>query len=214
MKIELHDLKRAIGKELAISLPGRDAQFKMAPKVRRMPEIPENEKKAAVLVLLYRDIESVKLCFIKRAEYEGPHSGQISFPGGIHEVSDLNLEATALRETAEETGVNSGDIEVLGSLSPITIPVSGVEVYPFCGTIPYPPKFEPDPVEVQYILSVPLEEFFNSDCLRQEKWELGEFLTEVPFYFFEDHKIWGATAMILSEFLEIILRSGLYQPAR
>lgn len=212
MRTDLNELKRAIEKELAFSLPGTAAQFKMAPRVRRFPNIPLSSKKAAVLILLYPEGEIIKVCFIKRAEYEGPHSGQISFPGGIHEATDRNLESTALRETAEETGVNPLDIEVLGSISPLTIPISGVEVYPFCGILPYEPDFVPDPVEVQYILSVPLKEFFNTGCLRQEKWDLGDGFTQVPYYFFENHKIWGATAMILSEFLEVILRSGLYRP--
>ncbi|MBE9518912.1 MAG: CoA pyrophosphatase, partial [Bacteroidetes bacterium] len=113
-------------------LPGEKAQLRMAPTFRGNLTSVGLPIEAAVLVLFYPSDGKTHLVFIKRNEYDGPHSAQVSFPGGAREANDLSLEETALRETREELGVD-GQIEVLGALTPLHIPVSNFMVYPFVG---------------------------------------------------------------------------------
>ena len=113
-------------------LPGESAQLKMAPTYRGSFPDQKEAIRAAVLALLYPSGGVAHLVFIKRNEYDGPHSAQVSFPGGAWEEGDDSLEQTAIRETREELGIQD-DIEILGALTPLHIPVSNFLVYPFVG---------------------------------------------------------------------------------
>jgi 8-oxo-dGTP pyrophosphatase MutT (NUDIX family) len=185
-------------------LPGKAAQFLMAPTFRI--EIADNEKKelAAVLILLYPIQNNWHTVFMKRTEYPGAHSGQISFPGGKYEVQDIDLKATALRETEEEFGINSGNITVIGNLTPLHIPVSKMDVHPFVGYMRRKPEFNPDPTEVQYLIEVNLDDLFNPSLIETKPFKSNKYEGMVPYYNIKSNHIWGATAMILSEFLEIV----------
>jgi 8-oxo-dGTP pyrophosphatase MutT (NUDIX family) len=192
-------------------LPGRDFQFSMAPEVRKEMDYVTPGRPAAVMILLYPESDKIKIVFLKRTEYDGPHSGQISFPGGMFEIFDKDLKATAKRETAEETGISGNKIKVIGKLSLLHIPVSNFTVHPFVGVLQGIPAFKPDPSEVKYIITEDLSDFFSPSCRIKEQWTLFGDAVNVPIFSINSHQIWGATAMILSEFLEVIDRSGLHR---
>ncbi len=107
------------------------------------------------------------MVFIKRNEYDGPHSAQVSFPGGAWENRDRTLQHTAIRETREELGI-SGELEILGSLTDLHIPVSNFLVTPFVGWMAETPLFKPDPTEVQYVIEVPLQSLLSSSNMEME----------------------------------------------
>ena len=191
--------------ELIKPLPGESAQLKMAPRgIHNFPNAIKNPSPAAVLLLLFPDKDIPYTVFIKRSEYQGAHSGQISLPGGKIEKSDATLEETALRETSEELGFFTKDIKILGKLSPLFIPVSGFNVHPFLGVIQNKPRWNPDKTEVTYIIETSVQELSSPKIIKSEQWQLHGTLREVPFYLIQNEKLWGATAMIVSEFLEII----------
>ncbi|MDA3780592.1 MAG: CoA pyrophosphatase [Bacteroidales bacterium] len=121
-------------KELKNKLPGKEVQYKMAPfnHPKNMP-FADDSVDAAVLLFIYPKNKSIYTLLIQRANYEGIHSGQISLPGGKYETKDKNFKQTALRETHEEIGINPSEIEIIGQLSPLHIPVSNFNVYPFIG---------------------------------------------------------------------------------
>ncbi len=201
-----------ITEELKKPLPGEQQQFLMAPEFRGIPELSPPRKKAAVMICIFPGEKELQIVFIKRNEYDGPHSGQISFPGGIYEERDIELKKTALRETKEEIGIDFGNNAILGALTPLLIPVSNVLVYPFVGYYSSTPMFILDKREVDYLILPEIADFLNPNCVKKEKWNLRGMDIEVPFYLINENIIWGATAMILCEFLEIISRSGLYKP--
>lgn len=204
MAKDIKKISETISDLLRSELPGERSHIKMIPSVRRSFKNNLQDKSAAVLILLFREDSEIKIAFIKRTEYEGVHSGQISFPGGMKEVSDRDLLHTSIRETSEETGINSEDIKVLGRISPLYIPVSNFEVQPYVAYMEYTPCFQPDPIEVDHMINVPLKHLMNKEYRKKEKWNLSGEKTWVPFYSFKNYKIWGATAMMLSEFLDII----------
>ena len=189
--------------ELTKPLPGEIAQYKMAPEGRRNFKNAANTTQAAVLVLLYPINDEVYTVFMKRPEYEGMHSGQISFPGGKYELTDPDYEYTALRETSEELGVPAETIKVLGKLSPLHIPVSGFNVHPFIAYTENRPGWKPDEKEVTRVIELPLSYLANPKCIRHEIGKLHNTELNVPFYFADNEKIWGATAMITAELIEI-----------
>ena len=193
-------------------LPGEKQQLLMSPAFRALPDLPPPLKKAAVMICIIPGEKDLQTIFIKRNEYDGPHSGQISFPGGIYEEKDIELSETALRETKEEIGIDCSRTALLGALTPLLIPVSNVLVYPFVGYYGNSPMFTLDKREVDYLIIPQIADLLNPGCIKKEKWNLRGMDIEVPFYLINENIIWGATAMILSEFLEIISRSGLYKP--
>jgi len=186
-------------------LPGESAQLKMAPAFRG--DFPEkgDPLHAAVLIVLYPVGEELHVLFMKRNEYDGPHSGQVSFPGGAWEPQDHNLEQTAIRETREEMGIEEY-LEILGALTPLHIPVSNFLVFPFVAWLDKTPRFEPDRSEVQYVIEVPLKMLLDPVTRDSETIYHHNQAIQAPFYQVGKEKIWGATAMMLSEFLELASR--------
>lgn len=177
----------------------------MAPSSRRSLEYDGQPVPAAVLVLMYPAKEGIGVALIKRNEYDGHHSAQVSFPGGAWEDGDSDLLGTAIRETREELGI-TGNLEILGSLSQLHIPVSNYLVNPFVAWMEEPPVFHPDPSEVHYVIEASLDElldpaFRGTELLHQEGVAM-----KVPFYRVGGDKVWGATAMMLSEFLQLASR--------
>lgn len=196
--------EKKIKKSLNDFLPGESAQLKMAPLHRYSKEITRFTKKAGVLLLLYPKNNEVYMVFIKRQVYDGVHSGQISLPGGKMEKTDNTLVETALRETWEEIGIHPKQIKILGKLTQLFIPVSDYIVQPVIGTLHYEPEYSPDPREVDEVYSLPLEKLTDPVCVNtsQTFTENNKKYT-APFYKIDDLQIWGATAMILSEFMEL-----------
>jgi len=185
-------------------LPGKEAQERMSPTVRVPFPREEECREAAVMLLLYKDNQDLRMVFIKRNEYRGPHSGQVSFPGGMREARDADHRQTALRETEEETGVPAAEIEVLGALTPLHIPVSNTCVYPFVGWINAVPDFRPDSNEVQYLICPELNAVTDPDNRKTGSFNRGGTPVTTPYIDIDGEMIWGATAMMLSEFMALI----------
>ncbi len=194
---------------LSQPLPGRTAQSKMAPASRHEVNPAPDARIACVLVLLYPKNKDWNIVLIERVASKiknDRHSGQISFPGGKYEAFDKLLESTALRESEEEIGVFSPDISIIGQLSDVYIPVSNFLVYPFVGFMEYTPEFVPQPSEVKSILEVPIPQLKDPSTIRFTNLKIssGMTLENVPYYDIHGHIVWGATAMMLSEFVDVL----------
>lgn len=203
--------------QLLQELPGRPSQYKMAHAVRvNYPPPPADARIACTLTLLYPKASEWHLVLIQRMSTNpnDRHSGQISFPGGGLESQDQSLEAAALREANEEVGVQANDIEILGKLTDLYIPVSNFLVHPYVGKLDYTPQFIPQPSEVQSIIEIPVKHLQNPNTIQQTDLKLSKQITlrNVPYYDVEGHVVWGATAMMLSEFLDILDRSPQDSP--
>lgn len=195
--------------QLSQDLPGRPAQYKMAHAVRvNYPPPPTDARVACVLNLLYPKDNDWHIVLIERmSTHKGDqHSGQISFPGGGLEPNDPSLSAGAIREANEEVGVIAEDVELLGQLTDIYIPVSNFLVHHFVGKLDYTPDFIPQPSEVKSILEVPLDHLRDPNTIQRKDLKISSKITlkNVPYYSVNDHVVWGATAMMLSEFLEVV----------
>jgi len=196
--------------ELLGSLPGEEAQNRMAPSYRGDFPHESDPARAAVLALMYPSAGEIHMVFIKRNEYNGHHSAQVSFPGGAWENEDLTLQHTAIRETREELGI-SGEVEILGSLTDLHIPVSNFLVTPFVGWMDETPLFKPDPSEVQYVIEAPLQSLLSSSNIEMEVIARHDQAIQAPCYKIGNEKIWGATAMMLSEILVLASRLPLHR---
>ncbi|HMQ47313.1 MAG TPA: CoA pyrophosphatase [Saprospiraceae bacterium] len=189
-------------------LPGIEAQYRMAHAVRqRVVEAPENAMLASVLALFYPKDEAWHLVLIERTSSNpnDRHSGQISFPGGKKDLEDSSLAHTALREAEEEVGVLQDQIHLLGRLTELYIPVSNFIVHPFVGITYQQPFFRHQESEVSAILEVPFR-LFMEPGIRQAadiRVQNGMLLKDVPIFKVQGKVVWGATAMILSELLEV-----------
>ena len=207
MLISKNDLKQIFHQPLSPT----NYHLKMAPAQRAkemetMQDMICLAKQSAVLILLFPENEQLKTVFIQRSEYEGAHSGQISFPGGKKEAIDKGYDDTALRETYEEIGVESGKIEIIGQLSDLFIPLSNFLVKAFVGYCAQKPEFVLDKKEVQSLIKVPIEDFFKENVISEKEFvshSLG-IKINAPFYRINNVDIWGATAMIMSELLDIL----------
>ena len=192
----------------ALALPGFEgvaAQLLMAPALRpkeRPVGLSTTPRLGGVLLLLYCVDDELHLVLTLRPTYEGIHSGQVSCPGGRHEPPE-SLEMTALRETEEEIGIPPTRIAILGSLTPLYILPSDYEVHPFVGFHDGGrPAFAPHSREVAAIIEAPLRRLLDPAARFEEEWELRGLRMSVPFFLVDDHKVWGATAMMISEFVE------------
>ena len=190
-------------------LLGIEAQFKLAPKMRleyNAKKIEANNPKiAAVLALFYPNQNNeVSLLLTKRANYIGTHSGQISFPGGKFEKSDLNLKETALRETFEEVGIFQEKIDIVREITEVYIPPSNFSVTPFIGILNDIPVFKLNS-EVAKIIEIPFPDLLDDTMLGSISITNSYMKeTSVPCFNFDGSVIWGATAMILSEIKELL----------
>ncbi|MCD6597318.1 MAG: CoA pyrophosphatase [Bacteroidales bacterium] len=193
--------------ELKTPLPGKEIQYQMAPTDRDLRYVPslgqEPPIKAAVLILLFPENGNISTVFIKRTRYPGPHSGQISFPGGKFEPNDKQLYKTALRETCEELGVNTKDVKKLGSLTPLYIGVSNFNVFPYVGYIGTELNFRIQKEEVEHTITENLSTLLNQNNKGKTRIKKNGFDITAPCFHIGESKVWGATAMILNEFLSI-----------
>jgi 8-oxo-dGTP pyrophosphatase MutT (NUDIX family) len=207
MDFKLSDMVSILSKPL----PGLEAQLRMAPPYR-IKELRDSQLKmisareSAVLILLYRKDNEMKTVVIRRSEYIGHHSGQIAFPGGKRESFDVDFTHTALREAHEEIGIAPNDIEILGQLTDLYLPPSNFFIKVFVGFHSSIPQFILNVKEVQSIIEIDLEELLDTKNIVLSKFLSSTTRLQVnaPCYAVQGIQIWGATAMIISEFAEVI----------
>ena len=201
----------AIRNALASPRPGRSAQTRMSPQPRPgdvFPLPPElNPKEAGVLILLFPVEGDWHFFLTRRTDSVETHKGQISLPGGAQEAGE-SLQETAVREICEELNLDSEKLQVLGELSPVYIPVSGFRVTPFVAFTPTRPAFTAEPGEVVEVIETSLSSLLDEENVIEEEWEIRGFKARVPFFQVNEHKVWGATAMMLGEFAEMLKRTA------
>lgn len=192
-------------------LPGKIAQQDMAHGERKTwlenYKIPKNPKIAATLTLLYPKQEIWHIALMQRVSHEKDmHGGQVSFPGGKAEDSDIDLKYTALREAKEELGISPADVTVLGQMTELYIPVSNFLVFPFIGFSEKAPIFDLQHTEVQRVIEAPLAVLLDKQNRKFKDIHLPNNirLRNVPYFEVNGNVVWGATAMILSEFTAIV----------
>ena len=184
----------------------------MLPSIRRALESYRPQRierdglpRAAVLIPIYQSDGTPHVLLTLRTETVEHHKGQISFPGGAHDADDLDLVATALRETEEEIGLRREHVEVWGQLDDI-VTISNFIVSPYVGLVtgPAPYPFAPSEIEVAELLAVPLPHLHDPSTLHTEPALWRDRLVPPPSYRFGEHVIWGATARVLRQFLELV----------
>jgi 8-oxo-dGTP pyrophosphatase MutT (NUDIX family) len=200
----------ALSKIENLELPGQVSQFKMSPPFRE--ELIESQKdkipfakQAAVMALFYPDFENkTHLILILRKTYKGVHSAQIGFPGGKLEIGET-LQEAAIRETFEEVGVEAQEMEVLKPMTQVYIPPSNYYVHPFLGICKRTPNFIKQDEEVDDIIEVKLSHFLDDTIITTKSVATSYNVTvEVPAFKLNNHIVWGATAMMLSEVKDLL----------
>lgn len=196
-------------KGLEKPLPGQVAQKTMSPlpiDSRRFNfDFQKEPRKGAVLILIYPDAEQAFFPLIKRPTYTGVHSGQIAFPGGKMEPEDADIAQTAIREAWEEVGVLPENVKILGSISDLFVPASNFLVSPLIAYTEQKPDFIPEIKEVDQIIETPLQQLFNLETRKQKILELGgQLKLDTPYFDISNEVVWGATAMILGEFIQVL----------
>ncbi len=201
-------LKLLVKEELKKELPGVCFQNQMIPSHQLFLKLPDSKAiKAAVSVIIYSPgkIPS-QILLIKRTNYKGHHSGQISFPGGKVDKNDSSLYDTAIRECYEEIGVKLSVKEYLGILTPLNIQVSSFDVTPFVFYIDEKKDFILNDKEVQYLFPCYLSALLDKKNSKTTRFRVKEHEILAPYFDIEDEIVWGATSMILAEFKEILRR--------
>lgn len=216
--MKITELAHKLEKALKGSLPGTDVQWEMASSDRMISNFPregkEDTRLAAVLIVLYPIKTRIHTLFIQRPVYKGVHSGQISFPGGKKEDSDNNLKDTALREACEETGICGSDINIIGSLTPLYIPVSNIEVTPVVAYAETRPAINSISEEVLSLIEAELSLFYKPQLIKEKTMMIRGEMLNIKYFDCRGHIIWGATAMMLYELLVIIEENNIsFEPA-
>jgi 8-oxo-dGTP pyrophosphatase MutT (NUDIX family) len=206
---KIEEALQFLEKALKEPKPGLSAQLRMItnprPGNKTYKEAEGSSLKAGVLVLLYPWNKRLHLVLTKRTPSVLFHQGQISFPGGRQDPGE-SLQQTALREAREELMIEPAGIKILGELTPLYIPPSNYCMYPVVGAADRRPDFQPSSHEVAEIIEVPVDHLLDDRNIRREVWTIGSIKLDVPFYLFKGHKIWGATAMVLAELVELLKR--------
>ena len=196
-------------------LPGLDAQLRLAPSPRVGWDpyaLPPGLRDAAGLVLLYPIDDVPHMLLTVRGVSLRHHTGQVSLPGGAVDAGE-SIEAAAVREAEEEVGVDGARVEIVGRLTPLHIPVSGFLLHPVVGVERTRPAFFPAEWEVARLLEVPLPQLSDpAKLLREQRTFQRDGMTtavEVPYFDIDGEKVWGATAMVLAEFVAVAANAGL-----
>ena len=174
--------------------------------LKQQKEKVKHAKQSAVMVLFYPDLQlQTKLILILRKSYKGVHSSQVGFPGGKVEHTDQNLMQTALRETHEEVGVQPEIITIYKEMTQVYIPPSNFVVQPYLGIAEQTPKFIKQETEVEDLIEVYLKDLLCDTNLTQKKVQTSYGIeVEVPAFCLNNHLVWGATAMMLSEVKDLL----------
>ncbi|MFH6943044.1 NUDIX hydrolase [Flavobacterium sp. FlaQc-50] len=208
--MDFKDFLHYVPNIIPVELPAILAHLKMAPKERaealkNLNAEAINPRIAAVMMLFYPKKGKTHLVLIVRNAYNGVHSSQIAFPGGKYETTDAGFAATALRETHEEVGILPEKIKVIKEFTPMFIPPSNFMVHPFLGVSLEELSFYPDVREVADIIELPLSVFLNDEIIIEAtlSTSYGSNIL-VPAFNIQNHIVWGATAMILSELRDVL----------
>lgn len=164
---------------------------------------------AAVLLLFYPSAEELWVPLTLRSARLTTHRGEVSLPGGGCDQHDDGPVATALREAWEELAINPDHVEVLGTLTSFYVAPSNNCLTPVVGLNRGTPTIRPDPDEVEAAFSVPLRMLLDPQTVGEEVWEMRGQQVRVPFFLLEGYKVWGATALLLSELVVRLRRVGL-----
>jgi 8-oxo-dGTP pyrophosphatase MutT (NUDIX family) len=174
-----------------------------AETVARLEADPKGE--SGVLVPLFEEAGETRVILTRRAAHLRSHTGQVAFPGGRLEPGE-DAVAGALREAHEEIGLDPAEVEVLGELGSLMTVSSGSRITPFVGGLAGRPRLSPNPAEVARIFDVSLAELVTDEVYREERWDLpGQDDRPMHFFELEGETVWGATARILSELLELVM---------
>jgi mutator protein MutT len=195
--------RKDIAKALANKLPGAKSHRKMLPpnRVLTAPQTKLRVKQSSVLLLLFKEDNELKACLIKRTANMKYHAGQIALPGGKIEKGET-AEETALRETFEEVGIEPDKITILGKLSEFYVEVSRFQIQPIVGWLQNRPVFKTNRDEVEKVIIFSLKKMKSPFCEVEMNTVTGRM--KVPCIQFENEIIWGATAMILAEFSDLL----------
>jgi 8-oxo-dGTP pyrophosphatase MutT (NUDIX family) len=197
----LDDVRRALALQ---DFDPQAAQRRMAPRNRPLQR-PTSQagvaRQGGVLLLVYPHRDALHLVLTRRTDTVAVHRGQVSLPGGALEPDETPLQAT-LREAHEELAIDPARLTVLGQLASLYIPPTDFEIHPFVACAGERPAFRPDPVEVAEVLELSLPALLDEATKRLERWMVAGAETDVPFYQVGSYKVWGATAIVLSEFEE------------
>ena len=216
---EVKKLINKLRKSLAKELPGINSWERMAVKSQEGNSIESESlqkyskwlteeklsvmKKAAVLIGFFEKENNWHFPLIKRPMHEKNHPGQIALPGGAREKNET-LEETALREAFEEVGIIPNNVEIIGKLTPLPVPVSNYLIYPFVGIINKEPEWKINDDEVAELMILKLDDLIEADNGYSENWDLRGNKVKVPVFKLSDKTIWGATATVLCEMLDLI----------
>tara|TARA_B100001250_G_C19657718_1_gene725607 strand:- start:375 stop:1016 length:642 start_codon:yes stop_codon:yes gene_type:complete len=211
-------LIKTIRKNLETKLPGIRSWTRMAVKpindnnivnerIIRYEELLSEKKlkdmkQAAVLVCFFKKNGEYHIPLIRRPMHEKNHPGQIALPGGAREENET-LENTALREAFEEVGIIPDEVEILGRMTPLPVPVSKYLISPFVGITEHEPKWNINKQEVDELIILKFKDLINADNGYYEDWNLNESVLRVPIFKIIKKEIWGATAAVLSELIDL-----------
>jgi 8-oxo-dGTP pyrophosphatase MutT (NUDIX family) len=186
--------------------PGLEAQLRMAPQPRggwRPGFAPEQARPAAALLLLYPVGGRPVVLLTKRSSALPNHAGQVSLPGGAVDSGET-MEQAALREAEEEVGLDRACVRVVGRLTPLHIPVSGFVLHPTVGVADARPAMRPEPGEVERIIEAPVAQLLDPRRHRRVNRVRDGVEFEMPYFDLDGDEVWGATAMVLSEFAAVL----------
>jgi 8-oxo-dGTP pyrophosphatase MutT (NUDIX family) len=209
MSVDFRAFFERLGNRMSQPLPGPVAHeiMRASPVGNVLPRFEHKmpPRPGSVLILLYPDQDKIVFPLIQRPEYVGAHSGQVSLPGGKAE-KDEDAIATALREGEEEIGISPSEVKVIGTLSEFFVIPSNFLVTPVVGYVDSIPNLIPDPVEVDKILFGNIPDLIQSNAIRRKEiLAAGRFAMDAPYFDIEGQVVWGATAMMLNEFREVVL---------
>ena len=202
----IQELVAALAKTLKGALPGAKAHQLMSPKHRPgfKMKFDSPPRPGAVMILLYEEDGHIQFPLIQRSEYRGVHSGQIALPGGKAEESDADLIETATREAQEELGIDPQKIEIVGSLTSFFVAASNFQILPVVAYAKEFPQFIPDEREVAGVVKADLEAMLDPQTVKEKEITPAEGITfDAPYYDLDGKVVWGATAMMLSEFVTL-----------
>jgi len=192
-------------------LPGLNSHLKMAPQhqaeeLKNNLKLSQDARKSAVMILFFQEDNMLKMIVIRRSVYVGIHSGQIAFPGGRYEEEDGDVRVTALREIEEEIGIPEVKIEIIGRLSDIYVPPSNFLISVFVGYLAEKPVYKIDEREVDEVIEIPFSDFFKPNVVKQKDFYVNSIkaVSNAPYFDVTNAEIWGASAMVISELLDII----------